>query len=395
MSITKRVTDSGTVSWQVKWRESGRGSRQRSRSFATRRDAQAFQAEIRRRSRLGAHAPGDASPERLEVWLHTWFESNRHVCARSTAIRRASVINRWIVPYLGDVRLRDLGAARVRQWRDDITTAGSTPGNTGNVMRVLSAALGAAVVDDKLPANPIGNVKRPPVIREPRQALSAEQAETLRAELPTQRDRVLWGLLYAAGLRTEEALALRWSDLVELSRVGAVLKVDRVWVAGEFRNTTKTRVGRDVPVVAPLSADLIDLMAECAPIASDALVCPSQVGTPLNPNNWRARIFNAAAEAAGLSWATPYTGRHTYISLQIHAGLSPVTVAAYAGNSPDIIWRHYAREFERSRTSEALSLEGALGAARRAIAVARVPVVFPGATVVQLDDRRNGRKNAV
>lgn len=329
------------------------------------------------------------------MWLRTWFESNSQVWARSTSIRRASVINRWIIPYLGDVRLRDLGAARVREWRDGITAAGSTAGNTANVMRVLSAALGAAVGDDKLPANPMGNVKRPPAIREPCHALSAEQAERVRAELPTQRDRVLRRLMYAAGLRPEEALALRWSDLLGLSRVGAVLKVDRVWVAGEFRNTTKTRVGRDVPVVAPLAADLVDLLAECSPTASDALVCPSGAGTPVNPNNWRARVFNAAAEAAGVSWATPYTGRHTYISLQIHAGLSPVTVAAYAGNSPDVIWRHYAREFERSRTAEAVPLEGALRGARRAIAKARVPAVFPELQVVELDDRRSGKNHAV
>jgi hypothetical protein len=180
MSITRRVNGSGEVTWQVKWRESGRGSRQRSRSFSTRRDAQLFQAERQRAARLGVHVSVEASSERLEVWLHTWFESNHHVWARSTSVSRASVINRWIVPYLGDVRLRDLGAARLRQWRDDITTDGSTPGNTSNVMRVLSAALGAAVVDDKLPANPMSTVKRPPPIREPRPALSAEQAETIR-----------------------------------------------------------------------------------------------------------------------------------------------------------------------------------------------------------------------
>jgi DNA polymerase III epsilon subunit-like protein len=69
-------------------------------------------------------------------------------------------------------------------------------------------------------------------------------------------------------------------------------------------------------------------------------------------------------------------GRTTYISLQIHAGLSPVTVAALAGNLPDIIWKHYAREFERSKTTRQIDLESAVRAARRSVAHDRVRTVF-------------------
>lgn len=43
-------------------------------------------------------------------------------------------------------------------------------------------------------------------------------------------------------------------------------------------------------------------------------------------------------------------------------------VAALAGNSPEVIWKHYAREFDRSRSTKAVSLEAALKAARRVVA---------------------------
>jgi hypothetical protein len=78
-------------------------------------------------------------------------------------------------------------------------------------------------------------------------------------------------------------------------------------------------------------------------------------------------------ERAGVPWATPYTGRRTCISLQIHAGVPPVTVAALAGNSPDIIWRHYAREFDHSRTSPGAPLADVLEKARAE--VSRSPVM--------------------
>jgi hypothetical protein len=168
MSVQKRVSGAGKVSWRVRWRESGRGSRMRSRSFARKADAQDFEAEIRRVQRLGAHAPSAASSERLADWLRTWAQTNRAVWAPSTCKVRASHLDRWIVPMIGDVRLRDLRPARLREWRDEMVMAGASPHACVHVMKTLSSALGAAVDDGKIPSNPLLGVKRIPVIREPR-----------------------------------------------------------------------------------------------------------------------------------------------------------------------------------------------------------------------------------
>ena len=65
-------------------------SRARSRSFKTKREAQDFEGEIRRVQRLGAHAPGEVSSDRLEDWLKAWFTSNRVIWAPSTTTNRAS-----------------------------------------------------------------------------------------------------------------------------------------------------------------------------------------------------------------------------------------------------------------------------------------------------------------
>jgi len=66
------------------------------------------------------------------------------------------------------------------------------------------------------------------------------------------------------------------------------------------------------------------------------------------------------------------TGRHTYISLQSHAGVSPVIVAAIAGDSPEVIWKHYAREFDRARSAPSVPLASALATARAKIGVVNV-----------------------
>jgi len=172
----------------------------------------------------------------------------------------------------------------------------------------------------------------------------------------------------------------------DLSPAGGSLAIDRTVVNGQLRETTKTGRGRDVPVVPTLAADLLDLRATSGELNldPDALIVSSRKGTPLNLNNWRRRTFDVIAERVGVPWATPYTGRHTYCSLQVHAGLSPVIVAALAGNSPEVIWRHYAREFDRSRTTPALPLADALALARAR--VNGVPNVSPTADAVDIAD---------
>jgi hypothetical protein len=182
------------------------------------------------------------------------------------------------------------------------------------------------------------------------------------------RDRVLWGLQYAAGLRTSGALALGWSDVIGLDGPDPRLAIDREFVAGQLREANKTGKGRDVAIVGSLAADLIELR-ETAPdsIESD-LVCPSRAGTPMHLENWRGRVFDPAAERAGVPWATPYTSRHTYISRQVRTGIDPRTVAPWAGNSQEVIWRHYSREFDRSQATTRLPLADAPTIARQAVA---------------------------
>jgi integrase len=151
--------------------------------------------------------------------------------------------------------------------------------------------------------------------------------------MPSLRDRALWGLMYAAGLRPEEALALRWRS------VRAVLTIDEAYTHGELK-ATKTNRRRTVPVVAPLANDLA-LLAESVAAEPDALVCPGERGQHLHLGNWRNRAFNPARKVAGVL-AAPYDGRHTFVSLLVNEGLSPVLVAQRSGHSPDEMWRTYA-----------------------------------------------------
>ena len=165
-------------------------------------------------------------------------------------------------------------------------------------------------------------------------ALSAEQAERIRAELPTLRDRVLWGLQCAAGLRTEEALAVRWSDVLDLSPTGGPPAIDRVYVAGEFRQT-KTCKGRDVPVIAPLAADLMDLRGRLTHRGSRGAGLPVGTGAP-STRTTGATGSSTRPPAPGSSWPCRTGPADLHQPADPRRGL-PVNIAAGPGTAP-VLW---------------------------------------------------------
>jgi integrase-like protein len=137
--------------WVVRYRE---GGRQRSQSFDKKADAEAFRIDRRRARQLGAHAPAEASPMPLKRWLETWMRREGPRWGAETRERRGELIDKWVIPYLGGVRLKDLGTERLAEYRAEILAAGASPDRANKALALLSAAFSVAARDRKLPANP-------------------------------------------------------------------------------------------------------------------------------------------------------------------------------------------------------------------------------------------------
>jgi integrase len=331
-----RELPDGERRYDVRWRE---GGRIRSRTFRRKKDAKAFDAEMQRRAELGAFAPVEPANIPLHEWLDYWWRRDSPTWAASTRRTRSSLIDLLITPYLGSVSLRHLGPAEVRRWRAQVLED-STPTQANGALGILSAALGAAVADGKLPSNPCKGIKKVSVEITRPTALDPMQVERIRAAMPTVRDAVLWGLMAYAGLRPGEAVGLTWGS------VGHVLVIDRSFNDGEWRST-KTGKRRTVEVIAPLAEDLELLRPEDAQL--EDLVCPSHAGGPIDWTNWRHRVWLPAIQKAEVQ-AAPYDGRHTYASLLINEGRPlPYVTAAMGHASAMTTLKHYTHLFDEAR----------------------------------------------
>ena len=364
MSIHKYVTPKGEQRYRVMWRDLDRV--QRSRSFRALADAKRFNAEITLGEVKVRHADHKST---IASWLEEWFASYSQEWSITTVKQRASICDKWIVPLIGHKPLKSISPLSIREFRNEMARQGATNNTINSTISVLSAALTAAAENDLIVGNPCRDLRRLPHFRPSADALSPLEVEEFRHWMPTARDRLMVSILAYAGLRPAELVALEWRHITD-----TLIIVERSAQAGRIV-PTKTRNRRAVPICQMLLAD-IDEHGRGEP---DELVCPGERGGILNWKNWFRRVWQPASQHVGLKYR-PYDLRHTYASMQIHAGANVMEVAQWLGHAnPTMTLNVYAHFFSEARMERHVSVDSAIRAARSASASSRRPFAEPAA----------------
>ncbi|NJM00739.1 MAG: tyrosine-type recombinase/integrase [Synechococcaceae cyanobacterium RM1_1_27] len=127
------------------------------------------------------------------------------------------------------------------------------------------------------------------------------------------------------GCRPGEAIALRWAMVDQASSV--------VTFAG-----TKTGRIRKVPV----TAEVTELLRSMTRGPDESVVFTTAQGRPINKSNFRQKVWTPLLELAGVPYRPPGITRHTHISHALAQGKTAVEIGAIVGNSPRVIYQHYA-----------------------------------------------------
>jgi integrase len=172
-------------------------------------------------------------------------------------------------------------------------------------------------------------------------------------------------LLFRAGLRLGEAIALRPEDL-DLPNRG--VWVQRNFTAGQLSNTPKSRQKRRVDLaqdlVAELQGHLVVQEAEaCLKKASlDGWLFTTPQGAMIHGNNFRDRVWKPLLKAAGVPYRWIHATRHTFATRLIMAGAPLVYVQKQLGHSSIQItvdtYCHWIRLTERNAVLEVDRLMG-------------------------------------
>lgn len=373
MSVERIRRKSGPA-YRVRWRESGRN---RARTFDARRDAELFEGEIRRRRQLGELANLDAGKEPLDDYVtETWGRLHLIHLAPKTRKHYAALYDLHVSPYLGQTPLREITPELVARWTAERVQSGAGRTALRHAFVLLASILEHAVTNERIFRNPAKLVKKPaqPRRREVR-PIAPAVVERMRGAADA-RDAALLSVLAYAGLRPGEALALRWGD------VGSqTLLIERALSLGEEADT-KTRRHRTVRLLPPLKTDLATRRLASGRSGDDKLVFPGVDGKPWTEpayQSWRRRAFRRACEAAGLEKVRPYDLRHSFASLLLHEGRSPIYVAKQLGHAPRMTLGVYGHVIDEFEDAPELSAEDAIRAAREGAVPGSYPKAVSGA----------------
>lgn len=340
MSIEKIQRAHGTV-WRVRWRE---GNKNRSRVVGRKADAVAFDAEIRRRKRVGELETFQHHMMTLDEFAKEWMEVYAKPTLALNTLRSYAIL--WdlhISPGIGSRQLREINVVLCQRFAAELAASAAGQATQRKSLALLSSVLQRAVEWGYIKSNPVRLIRKPSALRQRTiHPLSPDDIEHIRFSLLCRgdyRDATIISVLAYAGLRPGELLALRWSDVQDQT-----LLIEHAVAHGEIK-TTKTGRKRMVRLLTPVKTDLVAWKAFSQGELSSQFVFPASSGGVWNDHdwrNWRKRRYLPALKAANLPLTRPYDLRHSAASLWIHEGKSIVQVANWLGHSPQICLSTYA-----------------------------------------------------
>ena len=273
--------------------------KQRSKTFRTKKDANAFLAEVAtskaRGSYVAPHAGRALFADHAARWMESW-NTEATTTARDRSVMRTHVLPRW-----GSWQLARIDHLAVQTW---VTELGRTRSRAtvAECYRLTAAVLRSAVRNRLIPFNPATDVRVPRRRREDKHDQIISRAELQRVLLPAvpARHRAIVATAAGAGLRWGEAAGLR-ADALDLD--GCELQVVRtvVEVSGRtsFKSFPKSAAGRRTVPLPPWLVASIREHRDRWPSATDAPVFANEVGGPLRRTLFRSRIWRPSLVRAG------------------------------------------------------------------------------------------------
>jgi integrase len=294
----------------------------------------------------------------LRPFADAWL-ADRELKPRTRALYR-SLLRDKILPELGDMPLKFITPAVVRQWYAGLDP--QHPARRAHAYGLLRTILGSAVTEDILASNPChirgaGNSKRVRKI----QPATLPELERIIAELP-DRYRLMALLACWCALRFGELTELRRKD-VDLKNGKVVVRRAVAFLHGKaIVGTPKSTAGvRDVAIPPHLLPVVRQHLADHVLWGKDALLFPGKTGGHLGNGNFYP-TWDRARKAAGRPDLRFHDLRHTGAVLAAQSGATLAELMGRLGHSTVEMALRYQhtgqdRDSEIARRLSALATE--------------------------------------
>jgi len=276
--------------------------------------------------------------ECADKWLQTYIKPLR----RDTTFERyGDVLKRYVFDEMGRKPINEIARKDIRDLLLSIHGRGLSRATVCLVRDVMSGVFNHAIDDEIIEVNPVlGVVKRLQLSRDRKhevEPLTSEEVQHFLDTCQTYRPDYYPFFLTAfrTGMRLGELLGLQWGDV---DWFGKFIRVTRAYKRGRI-TPTKTGKTRRVDMSDQLMEVLKALQTQRKKEALQdgrgsivPFIFHEKAGNPLSQNTVR-NIFKRILDRAGLRSIRLHDMRHTFASLLLSDGQSPVYVKEQLGHS--------------------------------------------------------------
>ncbi|MGB6297140.1 MAG: tyrosine-type recombinase/integrase [Rivularia sp. (in: cyanobacteria)] len=289
--------------------------------------------------------PAEVAASLADLW-ESYIDFKRSSLSPSTLAKDVQRVRNCINVHLPFKTLDK--AVAIRDW----LVANKTPNSCKRMLTQISACCDWALKSGLIEENPFGDMASDIIVPK----ASKEDAD-INAFTQEERDRIIQAFkdsryykhyapliefLFMTGCRPSEGAGLQWKHI---SRDFSFIRFEQAVVVSESglicKKGLKTQKKRNFPINSRLAEFLKSIKP--ARVNDEDKLFPSKENKWIDIHNFTNRGWRATLQKLnGIEYRKLYQTRHTFITLALKNGMNVKDVATLVGNSPEIIYRHYA-----------------------------------------------------
>jgi integrase len=261
------------------------------------------------------------------------------------------------LPMLGAIKVSDLTTAEIRAWHRDLADhAGAYTANRAKSHLKSILALAEEDFGGRAPSMPMGAGRARQRVKKAI-LTPADIARILAAAAADPERGVYYAFPFLAGTRPSEQLGLLWEDVDFEANVIRICRIQER--DGSLTAMTKTEAGmREIPMGTRLREMLLAWRVRCPRLRGElhrVFPAPGHVGPwpehrriggggPIAYQNWRRRYWAPIFVKLEITYVTPHSARHSFISILQAQGIEVGLVAKLAGHAnANVTLGHYTQ----------------------------------------------------
>lgn len=300
------------------------------------------------------HLDMDEQHHTVESYINEWlFDLENSDRAFSTLKGYRGIVNNYIIPKLGTVKLRELKASKIRRFIHSLQDSGVGSRAVEMSYFCLNSALNQAYKSDIILKNPCVSIQRPVHKQKETIPFTREERELILQAADGDYFYPLYKFMLATGMRSSETFGLHWDDIDYQTRT---IHVQRQYIFGDYAKLKSKKSDRFLDLTPGLE-EVLRLQREKmneAGFGDRKYVFCGKRGGHLNSSTFNHQIWKPFLEEAGVTPRGLHHLRHTFASELLAEGADLLVVSALLGHSsPTVTLKIYAHAMPPKRSQVA------------------------------------------